>query len=290
VHDETGNHVVTDIARGAPDATPRELVSDGDRLFFTACDGTNRSLWQSPAAGNGATPVLATAKSCRIDYNDRWWLTAGGLIYFQRADDQQKTQLWRSDGTEAGTFQLTDLPKGVVAGDVLNPGPFQGKLLFATYGSSVEEIWESDGTVAGTRKSPYLPGDFTSVGNLRAVGDELYFFAVEGQNPGLWRSDGTAAGTRKIAPLFAGSGGGPQFVRLGGAVFFFASIPGSRRQLWRTDGTLPGTQAILNVDGGLGSSYPAELILFQGSLFVLTNDDSEAVKKFRMPVPGSLCL
>ena len=283
VHDETGNHVVTDIARGVPGSTPLDLVPFGGRLFFTACDGTSRSLWQSPATGNGATPFPATAESCSYPFAaTQWGLTAGSLLYFRRSDEQRHGQIWRSDGTEAGTFQLTDLPRGVVAGDSRNPGLgirtlFQGKLLFATFnnlpGGSIEEIWETDGTVAGTRKSPYLPGNLTFVTYMRAVGDELYFFATDDQQAwGLWRSDGTPAGTRRLGALLTNSDADPQFTRLGGAVYFLASAVGSRRQLWRTDGTVTGTQALLDVDGGLGGSYLAELTLFQGSLVLFTLD------------------
>jgi ELWxxDGT repeat protein len=286
VHDETGEHIVTDIARSIPGSAALDLVSFGSRLFFTACDGAERSLWQS--SGNGASPFPATAARCTYPFGAiRWGLTAGGsLLYFLRADDDQHpAQLWRSDGTEAGTFQLTDLPNGVVLGDNSNLGfdvrtLFQGKLLFATRrilsgGGSVEEIWESDGTIAGTRKSPYLPGNLTDILYMRTVGDEIYFFATDDdQITGLWRSDGTAAGTRKVAPLYTGTGGDPQFTRLDGAVFFLAYIPGSRRQLWRTDGTLDGTQAILNVDSGQGDSYLADFTLFQGSLYIFAEDSS----------------
>jgi len=286
VHDSTGNHVVTDIAHGVPGSTPLDLVPFGNRLFFTACDGTSRSLWQSPATGEGATPFPGTAESCSYPFAaTQWGLTAGSLLYFRRGDDQRHGQIWRSDGTDAGTFQLTDLPNGVVTADSLNTGVgirtlFQGKLLFATFnnlpgGGSIEEIWETDGTVAGTRKSPYLPGNLTFVTYMRAVGDEIYFFATDDQNVwGLWRSDGTAAGTRNLGTLLTNGDADPQFTRLGGAVYFLASAVGSRRQLWKTDGTAAGTQALLDVDGGPGGSYLAELTLFQGSLILFTLDAS----------------
>ncbi len=284
VHDDTGNHVVTDIARGIPGSTPLDLVPFGNRLFFTACDGTSLSLWQSPTTGEGATPFPGTAEGCSAPFaTTQWGLTAGSLLYFSRSD--LHGQLWRSDGTEAGTFQLTDLPNGIVTGNSVNPGLgirtlFQGKLLFATIdslpgGGFVEEIWETDGTIAGTRKSPYLPGNLTLVTYMRAVGDEIYFFATDDQHVwGLWRSDGTAAGTRNLGTLLTNGDADPQFTRLGGAVYFLASAVGSRRQLWKTDGTAAGTQALIDVDGGLGGSYLAELTLFQGSLILFTLDAS----------------
>jgi ELWxxDGT repeat protein len=282
-------HLVTDIARTEPSSRPQELLSAGGTLWLTACDGTERSLWQVVAGGGDATAIPATARDCVNTSGDAtpWGLTAnGGLVFYLRDDSNSLHQLWRSDGSAAGTIQLTALPSPVQArnGSDLTYGgltAFQGKVLFETFNFSAgsggtEEIWESDGTPEGTRKSPYLPGNSSSVRAVRAVGSELYFFTVDDQGPWLWRSDGTAAGTRKVAPLSpdADHGTEPLYVRLGDAVFLIASSPGSRRQLWRTNGTAAGTQALLDVDGGAGDGYRAELTVFQGNLYIFTDDSS----------------
>jgi ELWxxDGT repeat protein len=66
-------------------------------------------------------------------------------------------QLWRSDGTEAGTFMVKDIMPGP---DWSHPGSLTdvgGTLYFvATDGSHGYELWRSDGDVCMKAVSPKL--------------------------------------------------------------------------------------------------------------------------------------
>jgi ELWxxDGT repeat protein len=270
------NRLVTDISRSAPSANPRNLVPFGGRLFFTACNGTERAVWQSAATADSAVEVSEPVGDCRFE-SFRQHLAAGsGAVFFLRADDDpfdRTLQLWRTDGSAAGTFQLTELPNGVIAENGSEPGPitlFQGKLLFTTLtsrnGNAPLEFWESDGTVAGARKATWLPADLTFVRSLTGLGSELWLAAVDDQGrSGIWRSDGTAAGTRKVAGLIALSPA--QLTRLGSLVFFVAFNEFSGTEMWRSDGTLDGTSLLVDAVPGSQSSNPTELAVAQGLLY-----------------------
>jgi ELWxxDGT repeat protein len=280
VHGEDGeSRLVADLSRGAPSSSPQSLTAQGGRLFFTACDGTGRGLWQSPASGLDASPLPAGASSpCRFDDMPSR-LVAGNVLYVSRNDPNRHPQLWRSDGTGAGTFQLTDAPYGIMAGDDRNPGqwnmaPLQGKLIFGVSRSTPsghEELWESDGTVQGTRKASYLP-DRNDYLFLRAAGNEVYFFTFDQNIAELWRSDGTAAGTRKLANA-SPPREEPQFLWAGNLVYFLAWAPGvNAMQIWRTDGTAAGTRTLLDGNHGSSDSYVPSLTAFQGNLIAFTED------------------
>src|ERR1019366_9655618 len=105
------------------------------------------------------------------------------------------TQLWRTDGTGAGTIMLIQYPEGTRV-DSQTLTDVSGILYFAimTYSDFQfrDQIWRSDGTREGTtaittpRFGPSLT-HFASIGSL-------VFFAKT--NNGVWVTDGTDAGTR----------------------------------------------------------------------------------------------
>ena len=60
-------------------------------------------------------------------------------------------ELWKSDGTDAGTVLVKDINPGPEDGSISNLTAFDGELLFeADDGSSGDELWKSDGTETGT--------------------------------------------------------------------------------------------------------------------------------------------
>lgn len=99
-------------------------------------------------------------------------LPAGNLLYFTAYTGQEVSELWRTDGTAAGTIPLgVKMSQGGLAG-----GDVDGELVF-TNGSagSAAELYASDGTPAGTH--PYY--DFPDA-PLPGF-PEYYFRAAEGR-------------------------------------------------------------------------------------------------------------
>src|SRR5262245_64030471 len=90
------------------------------------------------------------------------------------------TELWKSDGTEAGTVRVKDIIPGPSGGFPSRLTP-AGSLIFfsASDNTSGVELWKSDGTEAGTvRVKDINPGPAsTNIINLAAVGNTLYFSA-----------------------------------------------------------------------------------------------------------------
>src|SRR6185436_3274903 len=74
-----------------------------------------------------------------------------GILYFQGNDGIHGTELWRSDGTRAGTKMVADVVPGPdgLPPQFLTPAP-GGVYFSAADGIHGRELWWSDGTAAGT--------------------------------------------------------------------------------------------------------------------------------------------
>ena len=135
-------------------------------------------------------------------------LTASGdLVFFTAFDPNAGWELWRSDGTAAGTFMVKDIYPGIGAGTGMNPWcvDLNGTLLFAANdGSHGTELWRSDGTEAGTvmvkdinTTSDSYPSFFIAQGGF------VLFSAVDETGSSLWRSAGDASNTGMVFPDFS---------------------------------------------------------------------------------------
>ena len=75
-----------------------------------------------------------------------------GVLYFTATTEAEGFELWRSDGTLAGTYLLKDIEPGRASSE---PGGYVvvGSLLFfvATTDHYGKELWQTDGTPQGTR-------------------------------------------------------------------------------------------------------------------------------------------
>src|SRR5688572_26944241 len=131
---------------------------------------------------------------------------AGGLVFFIGSDPAHGDELWRSDGTEEGTFLLKDIvpgPGSGVSGGWWIPGDgfvFADTFYFTAQKHERSTWWKTDGTRAGT--VPFLPG-FRGSLRLFPVDETLYLFrnCTGAGSCELWKSDGTLAGTVKVKTL-----------------------------------------------------------------------------------------
>ncbi|MGR0480857.1 MAG: ELWxxDGT repeat protein [Candidatus Electronema sp. V4] len=127
-------------------------------------------------------------------------IAVGNMYYFVVPKETNGYELWRSDGTAAGTFMVKDIYSGATELSLL--ADVNGVLYFsANDGTNGCELWRSDGTAAGTFmvKDIYSGGGDSWPFSLTHVNGVLYFSAGDGTNgEELWRSDGHFYGQRHL--------------------------------------------------------------------------------------------
>ena len=221
-------YLVKDINPGADNGSPFPLYDVGGTLLFGAAD----TPLQAP---DGGPPS-----------ND--------------------SQLWKSDGTEAGTQMIKAvspyglaLPLGFVG--------VGGKIYFdasssGTLSAACRELWTTDGSAAGTAvAASACPDTSFYLDNLSVMGGRMYFVG-DGSTTGreLWTSDGTQAGTRLVRDIRTGnsdgigSGNDARLVVLGNKLVFAAQDGVTGTEPWVSDGTSGGTALVLETVSGSGGS------------------------------------
>ena len=136
----------------------------------------------------------------RVDVN--------GTLYFTMSTPTTGSELWKSDGTVAGTVLVRDILPGPTGSGVANLTNVNGTLFFsASDGVSGTELWKSDGTEAGTvRVMDLLAGsNGSSPSSFISYNGMLYFSGYSsGKGVELFKSDGTDAGTVLVKDIEAG--------------------------------------------------------------------------------------
>jgi trimeric autotransporter adhesin len=253
----------------------------------------------------GVSFPLNTPESAR----QKVWSDVQGLLYFTAGDRDHGMELWRSDGTAAGTFRVADVRPGPEGSNPKELTVFNGRVFFsADDGASGPALWQSDGTPAGTRlvKDTWGPHPPNSQGPalLQAVGRTLFFTAPSpGSGVELWKSDGTTRGTSQVADLSPrnASTSFRDAVLFGDRLLFVAVVGNQGQELWITDGTQKGTRKLTAfssprplVDGRLRPRVPlGNRFVFEadegryGNELWVTDGTPDGTRLLRDSCPGS---
>ncbi len=208
-------------------------------------------------------------KSLNLIYS----LSAAKTLLYSTID----SSLWVSDGTLAGTKQLSTTIFYYDAIGLLN-----GKIIFSGWSTtSGNELFITDGTALGTVLLKDIntgaagsdPGIETAV-----LSGFVYFSAyrpAEGRE--IWRTDGTAGGTTLLKDIVPGTNGSNaadeyNLFSTGTYLLFAAKTASSGIELWKSDGTSGGTVLLKDINAGADSSKPRSFFLLNNTVLFAATD------------------
>lgn len=265
----SGTTLVKDINAGAfSNSNPNTFATLGSLVFFNATSGASSNFYQS-AGDAGSTAIVQSSTGTALGpANDP--VVYNGFLYFGLG-----SQLWRTNGTSAGTTMIKDIGSGSVR-FLTNAG---GLIYFQAQDSTHgKEVWVSNGTLGGTTMLADIntnasPFNSSSPGGFTAVGSTVYFFADDGTHGvELWKTNGTPGGTSMVADLATGLASSQPLYLTGfnGFLYFTADDGVHGRELWRTDGTT--TVMVKDLIAGATGSNPTELTVSGGRLYFAADD------------------
>lgn len=237
-------------------AYPMHIVKDNVLYFLGAEANTGFELWRTDGTATGTYLVKdinpGVESSILYITNEavaQYFTELNGYIYFGAAEPVNGAELWRTDGTEAGTTMVANIETSTPQIAQMGSNP----AFFCTYNNAVyfsayrtvdgRELWKTDGTTAGTVLVKDISSGDGNPSKMTEYNGSLYFSAYHpNQGTTLYKSNGTTAGTNVVK---APDNGGPQdatsFVKFKGKLYF-----SDYNKLWYTDGTAAGTNFLPN--------------------------------------------
>ncbi len=257
---------------------PRPFAAAGGLVFMAATDpqtGASLGLWVTDGTSAGTREIAGPFLD--IQRARGQWSVQGTTLYVVCDDGVTGEEIWRSDGSAAGTAVVRDIAPGGASSFPTGLTAVGSDVMFAVGGA--RELWRTDGSAAGTVR-------VVSTATVAVCADGVawrgrYYFGGTDAAAGceLWASDGTAVGTVRVADIVAGpTGSSPTNLALvaGGSRLAFSCDDGvSGREPWVSDGTAMGTRRMANIGLTNAGSSPRELVDLYGTT-VFSADDGVA--------------
>jgi ELWxxDGT repeat protein len=257
--------------------------------------------------------------------NNQLLFVADGTIVLNSNNVNSGMELWKTDGTGAGTVIVKDINPEIP--NNFPPGPFSSGKSSITYanesyvkkstlhkrsiidnnilyfnadnGTNGRELWKSDGTEAGTVLVKDLAITFTDPygASYTASSDPAYFYPFNGSiyfmavnnnngNRGFFKTDGTTNGTVLVKSdilsssynvdayyniLSAEPAEPIPYAVLNNRLYFagketYTPLSSPFNEIWSSDGTTEGTKQLKNL-AKVNSTNPVNMYTWNGSLY-----------------------
>ncbi|MCO8123765.1 dockerin type I domain-containing protein [Stieleria sp. TO1_6] len=282
-HTDTLTGVTEMLVDVSPSSTDKisklGVINDSSQqiVFYNNSLGTQGGVYFTDRSGS--LTQLTDRRPVPLDADGTMFVMVGHTIYFVADDGPSGNELWRSDGTAAGTRMVEDLIPGTDSSDPRELTSFMGRLYFSAdsedYG---RELFSTDGNtitleedlntrvVNGTNQS-------SDPEELTVSGGKLFFTAdddVIGRE--LYRRD--SVGIDLVADIRSGGNSSdPLALRDVDGVLYFAAHDGSDGfEPFRSTGTDISTYQIADINSGGSGSFPNQFFEALGQVFFSADD------------------
>jgi len=305
---EPGTTLVMDInpgADGSISSTGFDAFDAAGTLFFVAEDGVNGiELWRTDGSDGGAilvkdiNPGAADAFWASSAYHTAPFVRWSGVVLFAPNDGEHGRELWRTDGTEAGTTLVKDVCPGPDFGLSwwTQFAALEETVVFTAYDDEHGlEVWRTDATETGTvLVKDIWPGPGYGLDEFEGFtffAGMVFFRANDGvHGEELWVTDGTPEGTFLFSDLRPGilSSFPDDLTVADGALYFSADDGAWGREVWVCEGTPEETYRLSDIAPESAGAYPSQFTPVGDRLFFAANDSFTGNELWAMDLPGSI--
>jgi ELWxxDGT repeat protein len=263
------------------------LIALDDGLYFCANDGSHGwELWRSDGMNAGMLDDIRPGMldDIRPSSSPSDLTEVNGTLFFSATTSASGRELWKSDGTEAGTILVTNICPGSVSSSPANLTEMNGVLYFTATSNGTNWLWKNDAngvSSVGNQNCARNPQFLT-------VMNGILFFGADGSTNGwkLWKSDGTVNGTVLVKdtgiwscrstdfPSYLTVVNGLLYFRAARQVWVLGGDYGyamSSVDLWKSDGTANGTVSVKEINSDQ-SSWPHCLTALNGLVYFTAFD------------------
>lgn len=242
----------------------------------------------------GTTAAVPPATTPTINSgNPTNFLDFNGTILFRATNGSNGVELWKSDGTNAGTQMILDIN---TISTIPNSNPasltlFQNQVFFnASSGTTApgtgQELYKTDGTTTGTALVTDLnPG--TAAGNpfnLVVLNPTTLMFGGNNGVTGseLFKTDGTAAGTVNVFDASGTSNSASWIENLNGtAIIGYTVTGGTGRELYRSTGAVGNCDLILDINPGTANGVGSVSYTALNNVFFTANSGTTGTELWK---------
>jgi ELWxxDGT repeat protein len=251
----TGTFPLADLSPGPTGSSLRGVEANPSGALFVIYDEQdgNDSIWSIRTVVSPPQKLAVQSERFLVGLT-----SIDDQFYFSATTAEGDGELWRSDGTTAGTQSIAPIQGGYALTGVGE------RLGFRDAGG---RVWGSDTTGASIPLTDPISGPGFNLPAFIPADPLVYFvLADERGEPALWRTDGFPDGTIGLgslrAPIFLGT--------VGERLFFTQNHVTVGYELFLSDGSFEGTRLVKNIGADdllTLSSRPRALTSFKDRLY-----------------------
>jgi len=269
------------------------LTAVGSKVVFGANDGVNGlEVWGTDGTSAGTVLLKDINTNANTGSSPGRFGLFNGNAYFSANSGTGAggtgAELYKTDGTVAGTVMVKDINNGTSGSSPKNFVEHNGALYFsASEAATGAELYKTDGTAGGTVLVKDIVsgtggstpgGSTTNETNMISTGSMLMFVALNqnsGQETGwdFYGSTGAIGNGGLIKDIntssFGANGNPNNFVYPGtGSYAWFVATNGiNGTELWKSDGTNANTVMIKDINPGADDTYFTKMKVLNGKAY-----------------------
>ncbi|MEM6473341.1 MAG: dockerin type I domain-containing protein, partial [Planctomycetota bacterium] len=257
-------------------------------VFYNNTGGVQGGVYVTD--GSGGFEQILPRRPVELDGEGTMFVVLNNTIYFVADDGVNGQELWKSDGSVAGTMMVDEnFFPGSGGSNPRDLTVFNNTLFFSantTGGSPTgdvgRELFSTNGFTISLEANIRSGNGDSSPEQLTVSGSNLYFTANDGSSGRELYAFASSTATQVEDIWSGGNGSDPQrLTDVNGVLYFSADDGSDGREPYRSQGAAGNTFQIANIAPGLTSSNPANFTAALGEVYFSADDATSGIELWK---------